>query len=690
MDKLEVLLRRKSKLLVNKGKNKLPLQYVATLNKNVEALGYTFAPEVLKAMAKLDLNDLVNLYNKTVEVLKALRGVRDYRPMYPNFPKQVMDMSEVELYNNAVLHYISAWVADVINDSNFVWLPTYDKVTRKPLEDKVKLTIIKLGKESDVDELFTNIIGSNTSISQTDKDDLKAYLAEGNVNLPKEIPHKEVLAYVGSCLLGKTDMSKYFKTSTDVLRLAVALSNGDVSLAAPCKFRNFKRSERRYLLALLENTVNMTEDMLGWKTRWIKLGERLHPGEYKQFKKVNESFDILRNNKPFATFNSKVESGIINGKITQTISLLKTKPGHFARRLDKILRETTKHTNVLKEFATVANQVSVPVLLQVMTHFKHRNSDKSLRVFFPKGNIGKLQAINNELSPLDEKVCKKVVALCESALIEHFKKLPKLGNCYIDENLKDCLVPFSQRSASKSLRTLSRGSKLTFPDGNTIRFFIYWKQTPNTRVDIDLSALQYDENWVSKGLVSYYSLKNDFGCHSGDITSAPNGASEFIDLNIEKMLASGVRYVAMTVNAFTHQKYKDLPECFAGWMIRQKPKSGEIFEPKTVVDRADLTCEATACVPMVIDLKERKVIWLDMPNKVRRYAANNVASNYDTITLACKAFTELAKPTLYDLFTLHAKARGKIVKSKEKADIIYSLDGTVTPFDIDKIGAQYL
>lgn len=692
MDKVELLLRRKNKLIVgeNAGKRKLSPQYVATINKNLESLGYAFSPEVLNALSKLDLDKLVVVYNKVVEVLKALKGVQNYKPMYPNFPQQVMDMSETELYTNAVLHYISSWVEDITNDSNFIWLPTYDKVTRKPLADKVKLTLIKLGKESDVDELFTNIISSNTSISQTDKDDLKAYLSDNKISLPQEIPHKEVLAYVGSLLLGKVDMSKYFKTSTDVLRLAVAMSNGDVSLATQCKFRNFKRSERRYLLALLENTVNMTEDMLGWKNRWIKLGERLHPGEYQQFKAVNEAFDVLRNNKPFATFNSKVESGIINGELTQTVRLLKTKPGHFARRLDKILRETNKPNLVLNEFASVADQISVPVLLQLMAHFKSRNDNKSLRVFFPKGNVGKLQAIENELGVIKPKICDKAVDICEQVLIQNFSLLPKLGNCYIDDSLKDCLVPFSQRSASKSLRTLSRGSKLAFPKGNTIRFFIYWKQPSGERVDIDLSSIGYADDWTSTGHISYFNLRDGVGCHSGDITSAPNGASEFIDLNIEKMLKNGTRYVAMSVNSFTHQKYKDLPECFAGWMVRQEPKSGEIFEPKTVVDRADLTCEATACVPMVIDLKERKVIWLDMPNKVRRYTANNIASNYDTITLACKAFTELAKPTLYDLFTLHAKARGKIVKNKEKADMVYSLDGTVTPFDIDTIGAKYL
>jgi len=691
MDKIEILLRRKNKLVITRGSNKLPTNYVASLNKNIESLGYIFAPEVIKVLATLDLDKLVKIYNKVITVLKVAKGVRDFKPMYPNFPKQVMDMSEYELYSNAFLHYFSSWIVDFTGNSDFIWVPTYDKVTREPLIEKVKLTVIKLGTENEVEEIFQNLMSSNTSISQTDKDDLKLYLSESTVKLPQNIPHKEVLAYVGSLLINKVDMTKYFKTSTDVLRLAVGLSGGDVSLATPCKFRNFKRSERRYLLNLLENTTNMTEDMLLWKGRWIRLGERLHPGEYQQFAKANVSFDILRNNKPFATFNSKVESGIIHSQIKQTVALLKSKPGQFARRLDKLLRTTNRHNSILSEFESVATQISTPVLLQVLAHFKSRNNEAALRVFFPKGNVGKVQAISNLLPELKQDSCDYVVKICEGALDQHFRTLPKLGNCYIDDNLKECLVPFSQRSASKTLRTLTRGSKLSFPVGDTIRFFIYWHESRNSgRIDIDLSSTAYDKNWHNKGYIAYYNLKNDVGCHSGDKTSAPNGACEFIDLSIDKMLAQGTRYVAMTVNSFTHQKYKDLPECFAGWMIRQKPQSGEVFEPKTVIDRVDLTCEATACVPMLIDLQERKVIWLDMPNKARRYSPNNLHSNYDTVTLVCKAFTELAKPNLYDLFSLHAKARGKIVKNKDKADIVFSMDGTVTPFDIDKIGALYL
>ena len=46
--------------------------------------------------------------------------------------------------------------------------------------------------------------------------------------------------------------------------------------------------QRRFLLGCLENCgTNMIEDMLRWKTRWIRLGERLHPGD------AEKSFPVL-------------------------------------------------------------------------------------------------------------------------------------------------------------------------------------------------------------------------------------------------------------------------------------------------------------------------------------------------------------------------------------------------------------
>ena len=76
------------------------------------------------------------------------------------------------------------------------------------------------------------------------------------------------------------ELQRFCRTATDVLRLITAMSDGDVSLAENTKFRSLKRRERRVLMALLESCGNIEEDMLRYKGRWIRIGERLHPADF--------------------------------------------------------------------------------------------------------------------------------------------------------------------------------------------------------------------------------------------------------------------------------------------------------------------------------------------------------------------------------------------------------------------------
>jgi hypothetical protein len=278
-------------------------------------------------------------------------------------------------------------------------------------------------------------------------------------------------------------------TATDVLRIAVAMSDGDVSLATPSKFGKFRRGERALLLGWIERAASRIEDMLRWKCRWIRLGERLHPGEYAtRFPETAAAFDVLRNNRPARTFNHRIEQALSKTDIDAALDLLGTRPGELARRLDHLVRIGRNPQAVVDRFAKHVEQVSTPVLLQVLTHFRHRDASESLRVFFPKGNVGNLYATERPLPQLRAELSAELAAICERTLVARFAKLPPLGTCFVDPRLKSYLVPFSQRSAAKSLRTLVRGSRLPLPDCETLRFFVWWKNSGG-RVDLDLSAL---------------------------------------------------------------------------------------------------------------------------------------------------------------------------------------------------------
>ncbi|HUR45141.1 MAG TPA: TerD family protein [Candidatus Saccharimonadales bacterium] len=682
-----IYLRRRCKVYVKEGDAKLPLSHVAALQKNIECLGFACSKELLDRLQTFTMEKLGTFYRSLIQDLRHMVGAhRAFKPMYPSFPEQVMEMSEARLYLNAFLHYVTNL------------LPNYDKDPRSALLDVTKLRVIELGSREDFENIFTRLAGSRTSLSPEDKQDMGWFVAQYRDEiarlLPAEVPLKENVAVLGASLLRCTSLAGSFlgerlKTATDVLRLSVALSDGDVSLAEPTKFTKFKRSERKWLLSRLEQTCDPTEDMLRWPEPWKRLGERLHPGDYAtQFPKTYAAFGVIRNQLPYLTFNGKMEKRLLARDISGILAVVGSRPGDLTRRLDHLLRLADDRTAIIESFHEAADKVSTPVLLQALTHFRNRGRGQQLRSFFPKGDLAKVYATPNRLPALSPGTAETVAGICEKALVARFSKLPGLGACYLDPELVNYFVPFSQRSASKALRTLVRGSRLPMPSSNVVRFFVWWKNG-TSRTDIDLSAALYDTNFKYVDVVSYYNLKNFGGHHSGDIVDAPQGAAEFIDLNIERTVAANVRYVVMSLNSFTEQPYCDLPECFAGWMARQHANSGEIFEPRTVQDKVDVATNTRIALPAILDLVERKVIWADIA--LRKHASwNNVQNNLSGVSVMARALTSLVKTDLHTLFSLHINARGELVSEQHKASCVFSVGTGITPFDLSRIASEFL
>ncbi len=159
---------------------------------------------------------------------------------------------------------------------------------------------------------------------------------------------------------------------------------------------------------------------------------------------------------------------------------------------------------------------------------------------------------------------------------------------------------------------------------------------------------------------------------------------------LSKLTVHGVRYVLMILNTFTQPPYCDLPECFAGWMARQEAGSGEIFEARTVVDKIDVGADTRICIPAMFDLEAGEMIWADLALKNHPAFRNNVHTNLSAVGMMLASLTTLAKPDLHTLFSLHVKARGTFAAVGEPADMTFSPDEGVTPFDVDKIRAAYL
>lgn len=481
--------------------------------------------------------------------------------------------------------------------------------------------------------------------------------------------------------------------------------------------------------------------------------DRIHPSEFDcskytlEYDRAIRAFDKLRNDEKIETFGSNVEFALAYGEYRSALDILVKRPGELARRLDQLLRVTTSNKadpdadgsnvsdlagreqersykeSVISAFASVADRVSTPVLLQVREHFAHRSEKLDSRVFFPKGSLAKCHCEANKLPDIEEQYCRSVVEICEKALVKAYGQRAPMGKVYLSENYRNYVVPFSQRSAGKATKTIVRGSRLQVQKHTkAIRAFIWWtnmdgcdfKDDGYGRVDIDLSAAIFDENWNYMEHVSYTRLRSSKykACHSGDIINGGpvdgDGVSEFLDVNIDSVRRCGARYVAYQLYCYTGQDYADMPHAMFGWMERADVKSGEIYEPKTVEQKMDLTAKSTVCIPVIFDCLTREVVWCDMNLSIGgchcHAGGNNLESNLSGVAAVCYAITNMKKPDLYDLIALNVRGRGEFVTNRDEADIVFDIENGVgrntdhdegsqtiiTPFDTEVFMGEYL
>lgn len=689
----EILLRRRNKIIVPTN-DKLTdnIGRVAVMMKNVQSIGFTFSKELIEELRYCNQSDLDALYLELIGYLKYYVGAdKEYNFMYPNFPNQVFEANEMDLFINAVVHYLSAGTL----------FPQYEKDERLPLFDNPDLKVLDVGSEAELAEIMNNLIGSKTSLSQQDKDDLVWLLNNVGFNYSDmpEINFKENLPIISKLILDNqsevtwfNSLKTYYKTATDVLRLAVYLSDGDVSLATKTKFKSMPRKIRRLIVQLLDNCGNIEEDMLRHKTAWIMLGEYLHAGEYQQYRKVQVAFDKLRNGGRIETFGGKVTEAIQKTLLPNAVVLLKKRPGEFARKLDFLLRNFKEWGfSIIENFEDVAKEVSVPVLLQVREHFIRRNEKNDSRVFFPKGTLAKVYTIENNLEPIGQKHCDSIVSACDNAIIDQFKAKEPLGKVYVADCLKNYCVPQSQRSASKvTTKVITRGSRLPLRNNvKAARAFIYWTNMDdtngnswysNSRVDIDLSAAILDENFGYLEHVSYTNLRSDKykACHSGDITNGFNGSSEFLDVDVDSVVKYGGRYVIYQVYSYTGQKFGNMPNAMFGFMEREDVNSGEVYEAKTVEQKMDLTADSTVCIPVIFDCVKREFIWLDVAMNISglNRSCANLEKNLRGASAICYGIVNGHKPNMFDLAILNAVARGTLTLNRNDADVIFDTDLT--------------
>lgn len=653
-----------------------------SVNAEMMQLGFVMSQGLFNILATHPLGVIATVRDRTLTALQKIVGDDvHYSPMYPNFPKQVMEASDYELFINAIVHY---WSGGLLR-------PHYEKLPRKFRFEHTKFEVVDVIDIPGIQNIFTTILASSDSVTDYDKQVVQYFIRNYKDPIyPDTIPFKENLCFVAGELIrkGKVDhLPRILTNSTDVLRVLTHLSDGDISLAENTRFKSQPRRIRKALTMALHNVIK-EEDIHRHKNKWIKAAHCLHVGEYSQ--RVYDVMAKFRNNEHIRTFYGTMQEHFDNHNHIAASSLLKTRPGEMARRLDVLLRGQNKEkaSVILKDFKDVVGDVNTKLLSQVYGHFKGRDFRKN-RVVIPKGNDAKAYVIDKPKGKMYSQVNPVLQSVIRTALRERFAELAPLGKCYIDPDLAGCPVPSQMRSASEGKVVVPRGTRLPIGDKGTLRLFIYWKGR-----DIDLSASFYNEDFTQNESVSFSRMRSSGvgAYHSGDITYAPDGDSEFIDIDLESA-ANKWRYVAMQVNVFSGPSFADHEICYAGWMTRDYPGSNEIYDPKTVQQKIDVTANARYNVPVLFDLETRQIIWTDMNLRgTRQY--QTAMGNAPSIGQLMEAMIGVQnKMSLHELFYLHAVSRGEIVDDPEEADVVFGFEreeNSVTPFDYDVIQAEYL
>lgn len=658
--------------------------------------GFLVTKELYQYLSSLDEATSVEVCQKVLSLAKESVGAHvAMKAFYPNFPRQVMEASDAELFINAILHY---WTLGA-------WSPEYVEEKRPDLKEENPKTEISLISMEDVKAYFFRILASKNSIPASLVEFVEMGIEEGwAAEYKGEIPFKETLCRVATALVKQgQSINGVVATTTDVLRVMAALSESDIELKTKVRFKSLNRKARRALVSALEEVINIS-DVKAYASLWKRAFHSLHVGEFGG--KVAEIAARFRNEKNVVTSETVVAEAIKSGDVKVAVNKLVNKPSVFARSLDKLLRDSDPQTSawVIKEFAKVVEKVDSKVLLQVLGHFKGRSlNEAGERVVFTAGSKGKA-LLAPSLKALDKSVVEHIVSVIKAELKNKFaeKALLKGKKVFISPEVYSVLIPSQLASITENKKTVARGSRVPLDlipedaEKNVLRMFIHW-----IGQDQDLSAFFINEDMTEFSQVAYYNLRNSYACHSGDVTyaPAPHGGSEFLDVRMDEALADGMRYIAMDVRVYNGPTFLKHERSFAGFMLRNDLKSGEIFEPTTVRGKFDITLDGSTVMPCFFDMKTREMIWLDsvLPG-CGEYSysrqANNLNNNIASSTDMLRAYLKMkdTKVTMKELVCLHIDAVGATqVFDKEEADYVVGLgEGDLDVYDFVEINADWI
>jgi len=525
-----------------------------------------------------------------------------------------------------------------------------------------KLKILDLWREAEANTFFQNLLSSKTALDATQSDSLKLLLPYFSVAAETHIGMKETLVLVVDSYIAQgkeAEAGACFSSPTDILRYLWYKRTGFLQIVEPKTIMKkdtknnyhivrsldlsmtvkeraqkelklkYSRQEcarvARWLNALPLSAEKACEIMHPKREMWVRFIRALRLAEYskkKGFEKLATLLDVFYNER-YEVWQAELNAAYLNMDSEKAFSLLKQRPGVFARSLFACMLWLGAD-DTLSAFKEIIDQVPTRLLFTLNTYadlYFSKEGKRSIqtimgtRVEIPKHPL--VVESYNEAQLAEMKA--KIEDLCLWTIQHQFAKEENKNHfIYIDPQLYHIPLPIGDRSHNiHDFNATLMGTR--FPlEGNEIRLFMQWgKDLPAQHLDMDLSCRIIYQN---RSDICYFGQLTTLGCqHSGDIRSIPDkvGTAEYINIDINTLRQHKAKYVTFVCNAYSCGALS--PNLVVGWMdskykMKVSERTGVAYDPSAVIHQVRITQPLQKGLLFgVLDVEAKEIIWMELP-----------------------------------------------------------------------------
>lgn len=611
---------------------------------------------------------------------------KKFTPMYPNFPQGVLEISTLNLLIDQIMYYISFGTLlpntesenkeelplnDIFNSSRTLKAIYIEDMSNKVIEDVKNASsavseddrdfismCLKFGNTPDFDNAVKTILETrhreNAQILiETFKDIYsRENLAVEIINQAKHLDL--VLRTVLSLYSSKETRVSFFSDHLLDEKYENTVHNLLNKNAKYIKMNAIPRHVRASIASSVNNlsTGYFADNLVKRKNLWKKVFGAIHYFNYVSKKNLDSRpADIIYENIEYQTLNSHIENAIKEKDIVKAVSLMSDhKPHEILNRMVYLaeLSDEKEMNALITAFKKHSDNTDFTKLISLYNGIL-LSGYKGKRINTAAGQ----RNVEREGKILEESKRLQLINACEEIMIEKLKKSP-VPTSPVAINSNDPVF-LSKRDSSMTDRQIDQGEKVSLEGkGDTVRLFMHWNNGPG-RVDLDLGATLFDEeyNFIQSITWNSYFNGRDVATYSGDITSAPEGAAEYIDLDVKRAKEMGSRYAVMTIYSYTGQRIKDVDHVAGAMKRSEKGEKGEIFDPRTVVSAFTSVSNATRIIPLAYDIEEDVLIWIDTDTGSSYSGGSSASADLED---AMRYALEAPKFTYGDLARLYAKA----------------------------------